>query len=64
MDEIRVLMATPDVVVGSIAAVTETGSLVAASATADEFYVRFGNTTRKLTHREADEYARDRWRVD
>ena len=28
---------------------------------ADEFYVRFGNTRRKLTHQEADEYARDRW---
>jgi hypothetical protein len=32
-DEIRHLIASPDVVVGSVAAVTETGSLVAASAT-------------------------------
>jgi len=30
---------------------------------ADEFYVRFGNTSRKLTHQEADQYARDRWPV-
>ena len=32
MDEIRRLLASPDVIVGSVHAVTETGSLVAASA--------------------------------
>jgi hypothetical protein len=32
MDEIRRLLASPDVIVGSVAAVTETGSLVVASA--------------------------------
>ena len=32
MDEIRRVLASPDVIVGSVAAVTETGSLVAASA--------------------------------
>jgi hypothetical protein len=35
-DEIRRLAATPDVVVGSVAAVTETGSLVAASASGSQ----------------------------
>jgi L-lactate utilization protein LutC len=36
MDEIRRLLASPDVVVGSVAAVTETGSLVAASASGSQ----------------------------
>lgn len=36
MDEIRVLTSTPDVVVGSVAAVAETGSLVAASASSSQ----------------------------
>jgi L-lactate utilization protein LutC len=36
MDEIRRLLAGPDVIVGSVAAVTETGSLVAASATGSQ----------------------------
>jgi len=36
MDEIRRLSASPDVIVGSVAAVTETGSLVAASATGSQ----------------------------
>jgi hypothetical protein len=36
MDEIRLLLSTPDVVVGSVAAVTETGSLVAASASSSQ----------------------------
>jgi hypothetical protein len=36
MDEIRVLISAPDVVVGSVAAVTETGSLVAASASSSQ----------------------------
>jgi LUD domain len=35
-DDIRRLRASPDVVVGSVAAVTETGSLVAASATGSQ----------------------------
>jgi len=35
-DEIRRLLASPDVVVGSVAAVTETGSLVAASASGSQ----------------------------
>lgn len=35
-DDIRRLMSTPDVVVGSVAAVTETGSLVAASGTGSQ----------------------------
>ncbi|MQA80726.1 MAG: hypothetical protein GEV10_19975 [Streptosporangiales bacterium] len=36
MDEIRRLLASPDVIVGSVAAVTETGSLVAASASGSQ----------------------------
>jgi L-lactate utilization protein LutC len=36
MDEIRRLLASPDVVVGSVAALTETGSLVVASATGSQ----------------------------
>jgi hypothetical protein len=36
MDEIWRLMSTPDVIVGSVAAVTETGSLVAASASGSQ----------------------------
>lgn len=36
MDEIRRLLAGPDVVVGSVAAVTETGSLVAASGSGSQ----------------------------
>jgi LUD domain len=35
-DEIRRLLASPDVIVGSVAAVTETGSLVAASASGSQ----------------------------
>jgi hypothetical protein len=35
-DEIRLLLASPDVVVGSVAAVTETGSLVAASGSGSQ----------------------------
>jgi hypothetical protein len=29
----------------------------------DEFYARFGNTSRKMSHQEADQYGRDRFRV-
>jgi hypothetical protein len=36
MDEIRRLLASPDVIVGSVAAVTESGSLVAASASGSQ----------------------------
>jgi hypothetical protein len=36
MDEIRRLLASPDVIVGSVAAVTETGSLVVASASGSQ----------------------------
>jgi L-lactate utilization protein LutC len=36
MDEIRRLLASPDVVVGSVAALTESGSLVVASATGSQ----------------------------
>jgi len=36
MDEIRRLLASPDVIVGSVHAVTETGSLVVASATGSQ----------------------------
>ncbi len=36
LDEIRRMSASPDVIVGSVAAVTETGSLVAASATGSQ----------------------------
>jgi hypothetical protein len=36
MDEIRRTIASPDVIVGSVAAVTETGSLVAASASGSQ----------------------------
>ena len=36
MDEIRRVLASPDVIVGSVAAVTETGSLVAASASGSQ----------------------------
>jgi hypothetical protein len=35
-DEMRLLLASPDVVVGSVAAVTETGSLVAASGSGSQ----------------------------
>ncbi len=36
MDEIRRILASPDVIVGSVAAVTETGSLVVASASGSQ----------------------------
>ncbi|MGX7678765.1 LUD domain-containing protein [Jatrophihabitans sp. DSM 45814] len=36
MDEIRRMLASPDVIVGSVAAATETGSLVAASASGSQ----------------------------
>jgi hypothetical protein len=48
MDEIRVLMATPDVVIGSVAAVTETGALVAASATGSQIPAFGGGAARRI----------------
>jgi transposase len=48
MDDIRRLLASPDVVVGSVAAVTETGSLVAASATGSQLPAYAGGATRRI----------------
>jgi hypothetical protein len=48
MDEMRRLTATPDVVVGSVAAVTETGSLVAASATGSQIPSYAGGAARRI----------------
>lgn len=47
-DEIRQLTATPDVVAGSVAAVTETGSLVAASATGSQLPAFAGGAARAI----------------
>jgi len=47
-DEIRRLYAIPDVVVGSVAAVTETGSLVAASASGSQLPAYSGGATRRI----------------
>ena len=47
-DDIRRLMASPDVVVGSVAAVTETGSLVAASATGSQLPAYSGGAARRI----------------
>jgi LUD domain len=47
-DEIRRLYAIPDVVVGSVAAVTETGSLVAASATGSQLPAYSGGAARRI----------------
>jgi L-lactate utilization protein LutC len=46
--EIRRLVATPDVVVGSVAAVTETGSLVAASASGSQLPAYAGGAARAI----------------
>jgi len=46
--EIRRLTATPDVVVGSVAAVTETGSLVAASASGSQLPAFAGGAPRAI----------------
>jgi YkgG family uncharacterized protein len=48
MDEIRRLMASPDVVVGSVAAVTETGSLVAASGSGSQLPAYSGGAGRRI----------------
>jgi hypothetical protein len=47
-DEIRRLLASPDVVVGSVAAVTETGSLVAASGTGSQLPSYSGGAGRRI----------------
>ena len=48
MDEIRRLLASPDVVVGSVAAVTETGSLVVASASGSQLPGYAGGAARAI----------------
>ena len=48
MDEIRRLLATPDVAVGSVAAVTETGSLVIASASGSQLPGYAGGAARAI----------------
>lgn len=47
-DDIRRLIAGPDVVVGSVAALTETGSLVAASATGSQLPAYAGSAARAI----------------
>ncbi|MFI1919071.1 LUD domain-containing protein [Nocardia sp. NPDC020380] len=47
-DEFRQLLASPDVVVGSVAAVTETGSLVAVSATGSQIPSYAGGAARAI----------------
>jgi hypothetical protein len=48
MDEIRRLLASPDVIVGSAAAVTETGSLVAASGSGSQLPGYAGGAARRV----------------
>jgi hypothetical protein len=48
MDEIRRLLASPDVIVGSVAAVTETGSLVVASASGSQLPGYAGGAARAI----------------
>jgi hypothetical protein len=48
MDEIRRLLASPDVIVGSVAAVTETGSLAAASGSGSQLPAYAGGGARRL----------------
>jgi acyl-CoA hydrolase len=48
MDEIRRLLASPDVIVGSVAAVTETGSLVVASASGSQLTGYAGGAARVI----------------
>ncbi len=48
MDEIRRLLASPDVVVGSVAAVTETGSLVVASGSGSQLPAYAGGAARRI----------------
>ena len=48
MDEIRRLLASPDVIVGSVAAVTETGSLVVASGSGSQLPGYAGGAARRI----------------
>jgi hypothetical protein len=48
MDEIRRMLASPDVIVGSVAAVTETGSLVVASASGSQLTGYAGGSDRAI----------------
>ena len=48
MDEIRRLLASPDVIVGSVGAVTETGSLVVASASGSQLPGYAGGAARAI----------------
>jgi YkgG family uncharacterized protein len=48
MDEMRRLMASPDVIVGSVAAVTETGSLVIASGSGSQLPGNAGGAARAI----------------
>jgi acyl-CoA hydrolase len=48
MDEIRRTLASPDVIVGSVAAVTETGSLVVASASGSQLTGYAGGSARVI----------------
>ncbi len=48
MDEIRRLLASPDVIVGSVAAVTETGTLVVASASGSQLTGYAGGSARAI----------------
>jgi hypothetical protein len=48
MDEIRRLLASPDVIVGSVGAVTETGSLVVASASGSQLPGYAGGSARAI----------------
>ena len=48
MNEIRALMASPDVVVGSVAAVTETGSLLAASGSGSQIPAYGGGAAHRI----------------
>jgi L-lactate utilization protein LutC len=48
MDQIRRLIASPDVVVGSVAAVTETGSLVVASGSGSQLPGYAGGAARRV----------------
>ncbi|MFJ8443722.1 nuclear transport factor 2 family protein [Kitasatospora griseola] len=47
-DEIRCLLATPDVVIGSVAALTETGSLVVASGSGSQLPAYTGGAARAI----------------
>jgi hypothetical protein len=48
-DDIRRLLASPDVVVGSVAALTETGSLVVASASGSQLPGYAGGAARRIS---------------